>query len=342
TGRTLRRLSAFADVQSVLAACADEKPLWVSSPRGAKLRGDIERFSEHEPAYGELELVVPDGQILHALDWRHDTVVPLLRHVHRLTAPNPSYMTGPGTNTYIIGEPGNWAVIDPGPDDEQHVARIASFVGDGLKYILCTHAHLDHAPGAVILKRLTNAPILTAPAGTNSRSDWKFDPDRTLNHGDKLVLGDTTLRAIHTPGHASNHLCFLLEEDALLLSGDHINNGSTVVIDPPDGNMSDYLRALHDLLAEKIDFILPAHGYVLGPANVAIRHLIAHRLTREAKVLGAVRRAGKAGLDKLLPLVYDDVRPELHRVASRSLLAHLQKLSEDGLVTELSDQWQAA
>lgn len=341
TIRTLRRLAAFADVEAVLASCASDKPLWVSSPRGAQVRGDIERFSEHEPAYGELELVVPDGQILHALDWRHETVVPLLHNVHRLTAPNPGFMTGPGTNTYIIGEPGAWAVIDPGPDDERHVQRIAQFVGDGLKYILCTHAHPDHAPGAVILKRLTGAPIFGAPSGPNFRSEWKFVPDRTLSDGDRLMLGDTTLRAIHTPGHASNHLCFLLEEDALLISGDHINNGSTVVIDPPDGNMGDYLRALHSLLDEKIDFILPAHGFVLGPADQAIRQLIAHRLTREAKVLGAVRRAESGDLEKLLPLVYDDVRPELHRVASRSLLAHLQKLCEDGLVRESGQQWQA-
>ena len=341
TIRTLRRLAALPDVESVLKACASEKPLWVSSPRGGKLRGDIERFSEHEAAYGELELVVPDGQILHALDWNYAQPVPLLKNVVRLTCPNPGFMTGPGTNTYIIGEPGSWAVIDPGPDDESHVQRIADFVGDGLKYIICTHAHPDHAPGAVILKRLTDAPILGAPSGPHFRSEWKFTPDRTLNHGDKLVLGDTTMRTIHTPGHASNHLCFLLEEDALLVSGDHINNGSTVVIGPPDGNMGDYLRALNNLLEERIDFILPAHGYVLGPAEGAIRQLIAHRLSREAKVLGAVRRAGSAPLGTLLPLVYDDVRPELHQVASRSLLAHLEKLQEDGLVRESQEQWSA-
>jgi recombination protein RecT len=341
TIRTLRRLAAMPDVAAVLAACSGDRPLWVSSPRGALYKGDVERFSEHEPPYGELELVVPDGRVLHSLDWQHERAVPLLKNVLRLTAPNPGYMTGPGTNTYIVGEAGQWAVIDPGPDDERHVQRIAELVGDGLKYILCTHAHPDHAPGAAILKRLTGAPILGAPSGPNFRSEWQFTPDRTLVDGERLALGDTTLRAVHTPGHASNHLCFLLEEDRLLLSGDHINNGSTVVIDPPDGNMADYLEALHRLLHEPIDYILPAHGWALGPAHEAIRHLINHRMAREAKVLGAVRRARSAPMGQLLPVVYDDVRPELHAVATRSLLAHMQKLQEDGLVEQVDDRWNA-
>ena len=339
TIRTLRRLAMMPDVDAVLAACAGDHPLWVSSPRGAHLRGDVERFSEDEAPFGELELVVPDGRVLHSLDWQHERAVPLLHNVQRLTAPNPGYMTGPGTNSYLVGGPGNWAVIDPGPDDERHVRRIAECVGDGLKYILCTHAHPDHSPGAAILKRLTGAPILGAPSGPHFRSEWQFTPDRTLEDGERLELGDSTLRVLHTPGHASNHLCFLLEEDALLFSGDHINNGSTVVIDPPDGNMSDYLRALHRLLDENIDYILPAHGWVLGPAHAAIRHLIAHRMTREAKVLGAVRRAKSAPLGQLLPIVYDDVRPALHAVATRSLLAHLQKLEQDGLVKHADERW---
>ena len=341
TIRTLRRLADMPSVDDVLRACSADRPLWVSSPRGGRLGGDVERFSEHEPPYGELELVVPDGRVLHSLDWQHEQAVPLLSNVQRLTAPNPGFMTGPGTNTYIVGEPGQWAVIDPGPDDEQHVRRIAGIVGDGLKYILCTHAHPDHAPGAAILKRLTGAPILGAPSGPHFRSEWHFTPDRTLTDGERLALGDSTLRVIHTPGHASNHLCFLLEEDRLLFSGDHINNGSTVVIDPPDGDMSAYLEALHRLLHEPIDYILPAHGWVLGPAPEAIRHLISHRKAREAKVLGAVRRARSAPLGQLLPVVYDDVRPQLHAVASRSLLAHLQKLQDEGLVEHAGEHWVA-
>ena len=343
TIRTLRRLAQFADVQSVLDQCVSEKPLWTSSPRGAMLRDQIERFSEHEPPYGELELIVPDGRLLHSLDWQHEKPVALLRNVMRLTAPNPGRMTGPGTNTYIIGEPeAGYLVIDPGPDLSIHVQRIAAIVGNGLKAILCTHAHPDHSPGAVELKALTGAPIFGAPSGPNFRSEWQFTPDRTLAHGERIGVAGSTLKVIHTPGHASNHLCFLLEEDALLISGDHINNGSTVVIDPPDGNMRDYLQALQDLLQEPIEYILPAHGWVLGFAHESIRQLIAHRLKREGKVLSSVKRTGGGTVDELVRAVYDDVDAIMHPVAKRSLLAHLEKLALDNQVTVSSaGHWQA-
>lgn len=331
TIRTLRRLAMFPTSQSVLDACATERPLWVSSPRGAHFRGQVERYSEHEPPYGELQLVVPDGRLLHTLDWQHEKPVGLLRNVQRLTAPNPGRMTGPGTNTYIVGEPGGgYIVIDPGPDLSIHVQRIAAIVGQELRAIVCTHAHPDHSPGAVELKALTGAPILGAPSGPNFRSEWQFTPDRTLVDGERIGVAGSTLRVIHTPGHASNHLCFLLEEDRLLFSGDHINNGSTVVIDPPDGNMRDYLAALEALKAEAIDYILPAHGWVLGFAQEAIRQLIAHRLKREAKVLAALQAQGHSSLDDLVKRVYDDVDPIMHPVAKRSLLAHLEKLVADG------------
>lgn len=343
TIRTLRRLAQMPRVEAVLDACSSDRPLWKSSPRGAYLKGEVERYMETDPPYGEIELVAPDGQLVHTLDWNYEKPVRLLKNVQRLTCPNPGRMTGAGTNTYIIGEPGAYAVVDPGPIEPAHIERIAAIVGKDLKYILCTHAHPDHSPGAAPLKELTGAPILGAPSGPNFRSEWQFTPDRTLAHGDRLAVGDTTLRVIHTPGHASNHLCFLLEEDRLLLSGDHINNGSTVVIDPPDGNMHDYLKALEALLQEPIDYILPAHGWVLGFAHQAVRALIGHRLARERKVLDAVKAKGSATLQQLLPLVYDDVDPVIHPVAARSLLAHLEKLALDGAVTRgTGDTWAAA
>ncbi|HPA88776.1 MAG TPA: MBL fold metallo-hydrolase [Quisquiliibacterium sp.] len=341
TVRTLRRLAQMPDVDAVLGSCSSDRPLWVSSPRGGHLKGEIARFSEHEPAFGELELVSPDGRIGHALDWQHEKAVPLLKNVQRLTAPNPGRMTGPGTNTYIIGEPGAYAVIDPGPDDPVHIERIAALVGRDLKYILCTHAHPDHSPGAAPLKAITGAPILGAPSGPNFRSEWQFTPDRTLSDGERIAVGDTTMKAIHTPGHASNHLCFLLEEDGLLLSGDHINNGSTVVIDPPDGDMKAYLEALERLLTEDFDYILPAHGWVLGFAHESIRQLIAHRLKREAKVLSAVRALKRGTMQQLLPRVYDDVDPIMYPVAQRSLLAHLLKLEADLTIRRSGEEWAA-
>ncbi len=341
TVRTLRRLAQMPSVTTVLENCASDRPLWVSSPRGGHYKGEIARFSEHEPAFGELELVSPDGRLAHSLDWQHEKAVPLLKNVQRLTAPNPGRMTGPGTNTYIVGEPGAYAVIDPGPDDPVHIERIAAIVGKDLKYILCTHSHPDHSPGAAPLKKITGAPILGAPSGPHFRSEWQFTPDRTLSDGERLTVGDTTLKVLHTPGHASNHLCFLLEEDRLLLSGDHINNGSTVVIDPPDGDMKAYLDALERLLGESFDYILPAHGWVLGFAHESIRQLIAHRLKRESKVLSAVRDLKRGTMQQLLPKVYDDVDPIMYPVAQRSLLAHLLKLEADLAIRRSGEEWAA-
>ncbi|MEZ5727686.1 MAG: MBL fold metallo-hydrolase [Burkholderiaceae bacterium] len=247
TIRTLRRLAAFNSVDEVIDQCRSESPLWVSSPRAANLRGEVERFSEHEAPYGELELIVPDGRILHSLDWQHEKAVALLKHVSRLTAPNPGMMTGPGTNTYIIGDAvSGFAVIDPGPDDPAHIDRIAKIVGDRLVYALCTHSHPDHSPGASLLQARCGGEILGRASGESVQHLWPFTPDRTIEDGERIRVGDSTLLAIHTPGHASNHLCFYLEEDGLLFSGDHINNGSTVVIGPPDGNMKAYLDALDD------------------------------------------------------------------------------------------------
>lgn len=340
TIRTLRRLAQMPRVDAVLDACSSDRPLWVSSPRGAWLKGEVERYMETDPPYGEIELVSPDGQLVHSLDWDYEKPVRLLKNVQRLTCPNPGKMTGAGTNTYIVGEPGAYAVIDPGPVEPAHIERIAAIVGKDLKYILCTHSHPDHSPGAAPLKELTGAPILGAPSGPHFRSEWQFTPDRTLLDGERLAVGDTTLRVIHTPGHASNHLCFLQEEDRLLYSGDHINNGSTVVIDPPDGDMHAYLKSLRALLDEPIDYILPAHGWVLGFAHQSIRQLIEHRLGRERKVLDAVKAKGPATLKELLPLVYDDVDPLIHPVAARSLLAHLEKLALDGVITRgPGDTW---
>ena len=352
TERTLRRLQRFADAEAVLAACASERPLFVSSPRAGYLRGQVERFDEFEMQFGELELTTPDGRILHQLDWQHERAVPLLRNVQRLTAPNPGMMTGPGTNTYIIGDDdAGYAVIDPGPADPVHVDRIAALVGDRLRYILCTHAHSDHSPGAFLLQDRIAAPILGRRWGPRVREEdtgslreadpAAFVPDRMLEDGEELQLGDSTLRAVFTPGHASNHLCFLLVEDGLLFSGDHINNGQTVVINPPDGDMKEYLDALERLHAMPLTYVLPAHGYVLGFARQAIRQLINHRLGREAKVLAAVQRQQRGTLEQLLPEVYGDVDPVLYPVAARSLLAHLEKLAQDGTIGRAGGRWTA-
>lgn len=339
TIRTLRQLSAFGSTDEILAHARGQKRVWISCPRAGWLRGQLERFSEDELPYGELELVTPDGRAEHSLDWQSERVVPLLRHVHRLTAPNPGRMTGPGTNTYIVGEPGDWLVIDPGPDDAGHVARILDFVGDGLKTIVCTHGHPDHLPGAMPLQQRTGAPILGRASGEGFAREWTFRPDRELVDGETLRVGDSTLRVLHTPGHAEHHVCLLLVEDGLLFSGDHILNGSTTVIDPPDGDMRAYVESLERLSREPFEFILPAHGHVIARGKTEVARLIAHRMAREAKVVDALQRTGGGTLDELVRFAYDDVDPILHPVAKRSLTAHLLKLRDEQRADEHAGRW---
>ena len=366
TIRTLERFAPFATVDDVLAACAHDQPLWASCPRAGFYQGKESRHMEHEACFGELAMVCPDGHIVHHLDWQHDKPVPLLQHVMRLTAPNPGMMTGPGTNTYIVGTAGTgYIVIDPGPNNAGHVQRIFDATGGDIGAIVCTHSHADHSPAARPLQALVHAalkstrntltetsrvcPILGMPSAATSRPSAQFTPDKLLQNKELLAQylrwseGENainfTLQAIHTPGHAANHLCLVLQEDGLLFSGDHILNGSTTIIDPPDGNMTDYLNSLDTLAAAcdqySIDFILPAHGYVLthcagtdhaGGARRAIEALKAHRLKREAKVLVAMQKLPEGSIEDLVPLAYDDVNPQLWPIAARSLTAHVERI----------------
>lgn len=345
TLHTLRRLQGFGSVDEIIDHTAAQRQVKISTSRGGRLRGRIERFGDEDLPFGELELVSPDGSnVEHSLDWQSERAVPLLRHVHRLTAPNPGRMTGPGTNTYLVGGPGDWLVIDPGPDDPAHIERIAAFVGDGLKTIVCTHAHPDHAPGAAPLQRRTGARIVGRRSGPHFNPAWAFTPDEELEDGERLRVGDSTLRVLHTPGHTGHHVCLLLEEDGLLFSGDHILNGSTTVIDPPDGDMRAYVASLERLAAEPFEYILPAHGHAIARAKTEIARLIAHRMAREAKVVEALDRLGGGTLAELVKLAYDDVDPILHPVATRSLTAHLLKLRDEKRATldERSSRWEPA
>ncbi|MCM2346329.1 MAG: MBL fold metallo-hydrolase [Acidovorax soli] len=349
TIRTLQRLAKFASTQAVLDAVAHEQPLWVSCPRAGMLAGKEARYMEDEAPFGELALVCPDGQIVHPLDWQAERPVPLLRNVMRLTAPNPGVMTGPGTNSYLVGDPATgFIAIDPGPADAEHLDKLWRAAGGDIRMIVCTHSHADHSPGAAPLQALcvqagqARPPILGLPSAPTARAASQFTPDRSLQNNELLALtGQSpegkithTLQIIHTPGHAANHLCLLLQEDGLLFSGDHILNGSTTVIDPPDGNMADYLDSLDRLDAacaeHGVEFILPAHGYVLGGpihgARSAIARLKAHRLAREAKVLAAMQALPDGSMADWVQHAYDDVPPRLWPVAQRSLLAHVERI----------------
>lgn len=265
-------------------------------------------------------------------------VVELSPLVRRVTAPNPGMMTGPGTNAYIVGT-SKLALIDPGPEIESHRDVILKNVGDRLKWILCTHTHRDHSPGAAALKQATGAEVIGMPAPQFDNQDTSFAPDRVFKNGDVLDCGDFRLRAVHTPGHASNHLCYLLDREKLLFTGDHVMQGSTVVINPPDGNMVAYLASLESLLALDISRIAPGHGHPIDNPHAEARRLVAHRLQREQKVVDAFAARNPATIDGLVSIVYSDVSPRLHQVAKRSLHAHLLKLLHDGRVEKQGEGW---
>ena len=346
TIRTLERLLQYANVEAVLADCArTDEPLWTSCPRAGLLAGHEARYMEHEQPYGELELVCPDGQMLHALDWQSEAPVALLKNVQRLTAPNAGFMTGPGTNSYLVGDPDTgYVAIDPGPADAEHLERLWRAAGGQIKAIVCTHSHPDHSPGAAPLQALcvqagrAAPPILGLPSAPTARAASEFTPDLPLQNNELVALHSSrpgheithTLRAVHTPGHAANHLCLVLEEDGLLFSGDHILNGSTTVVDPPDGDMTAYLDSLdrlaHLCAGEDLRFILPAHGYVLGDAAGQIARLKAHRLAREAKILAAMQARPEGSMDDWVALAYDDVPERVWPLAKRSMLAHVERL----------------
>ena len=362
TIRTLERLLTHASVDALLQACAaTEQPLWTSCPRAGLLAGREARFMEHEHPYGELALVCPDGQIVHELDWQTGQTVALLKNVLRLTAPNPGVMTGPGTNSYLVGDPDTgYVVIDPGPADPEHIDKLWRAAGGDIRMIVCTHSHPDHSPGAQPLQALceqhgqARPPVLGLPSAATARVASNFSPDRTLLNNELLrliprgLMADLpsnyghTLQVMHTPGHAANHLCLVLLEDGLLFSGDHILNGSTTVIDPPDGDMTAYLDSLDRLATActelQIKFILPAHGYVIGgdagEAAQAIAHLKAHRLKREAKILKVMQALPQGTLDDWVQQAYDDVPPRMWPVAKRSLMAHVARI-EAGLALQV-------
>jgi glyoxylase-like metal-dependent hydrolase (beta-lactamase superfamily II) len=265
-------------------------------------------------------------------------VVQVSALARRVTAPNPGMMTGPGTNTYVAGNDA-LALIDPGPESDVHLQAILAVVGDRLRWILCTHTHFDHSPGARALKAATGAEVIGMPAPEHGNQDTAFAPDRVFKDGDVLDCGAFTLRAVHTPGHASNHLCYLLDREKLLFTGDHIMQGSTVVINPPDGDMIAYLQSLELLLALDIARVAPGHGHPIDEPHAEARRLIAHRLQREQKVVDAFGASNPATLDELVPIVYSDTAPRLHPVARRSLHAHLLKLVHDGRVWQQGERW---
>jgi glyoxylase-like metal-dependent hydrolase (beta-lactamase superfamily II) len=242
--------------------------------------------------------------------------------VRRVLAPNPGVMTGPGTNTYLVGID-EVAVIDPGIEDDGHLDAIVGCGGDRIRWIFCTHTHPDHSPGAAALKKRTGAEVLAF----ESRDG--LEVDTAIEDGYQIEATEFRLSAVHTPGHASNHLCYLLEEERLLFSGDHIMQGSTVVIAPPDGDMAEYLRSLERVRSLRLRSIAPGHGHLIDEPNAIIDEYITHRLERERQVLDAVA-GGDRTTAEIVARLYPDLIDELVIRARHTVHAHLRKLAADG------------
>lgn len=274
-----------------------------------------------------------------------ESVAPLVR---RVLARNPSPYTYTGTQTYVVGEGREVAVIDPGPAEQEHLDAIVAAIGDArLIAICCTHTHRDHSPGAAPLKARTGAPVIgCAPltlTDTGPRADASFDadyaPDRVLGDGEKLTGDGWTLTAIETPGHTSNHLCFALEETGALFTGDHVMGWSTSVVSPPDGDMTDYLRSLELLYERKQDTIyLPAHGPLVDRPHRLVRGMIGHRRSREKQIQRQIEE-GRTRIPDMVERMYKGLDERLFPAAQRSVLAHLIDLERRALVERFGEDW---
>lgn len=275
-------------------------------------------------------------------------VSPLVR---RVLAHNPSPFSYTGTQTYIVGH-GEVAVVDPGPlgDDPEHIAALIRILAEEkVTAILCTHTHRDHSPAAAPLAAATGAPIIgCAPLvleDDGPRADASFDatyaPDRVLEDGGQLAGPGWTLTALATPGHTSNHLCFALEEEKALFTGDHVMGWSTSVVSPPDGDMAAYMRSLALLMDREDSIYYPAHGAPIENPKRLVRGMMGHRKQREGQILRLLE-AGTGHIPDMVASMYKGVDKRLHPAAGRSVLAHLIDLRDRGLVTGEAENWALA
>ena len=252
--------------------------------------------------------------------------------VHVVLAPNPSAMTGPGTNTYVVGA-GPTCVIDPAVDDDAYMEEVLRVAGE-VEAILVTHRHSDHTGGIARLKEATGAPVRAF--GTEPAGGADVEP---LDDGDLLDIGGARLSVLHCPGHASDHLCFSLEGAASLFAGDNVLGEGTAVIMPPDGDMKTYLRTLRRLAGLNLDRIYPGHFRPLHGGQQVIEGYLAHRADRERQVKEALG-SGASSVPEIVAVVYTDTPPHLHPVAEYQVLAHLEMLEEQGLVHRAGERWE--
>ncbi len=278
-------------------------------------------------------------------DPNYGEAVELAAGLRRLTARNPGPFTFFGTNTYLVGTK-RLVVVDPGPDLGEHIAAILKATqGATIEAILVTHTHVDHSPGARLLKESTGAPIVGCGPHRPARAlledeinlldasgDKEHSPDRRLTEGEVLSVAGLTLETIETPGHTANHLCFALQGENVLFSADHVMGWSTSVVAPPDGSMRDYMASIDKLLDRPESFYLPGHGGAISDALPYVRDLKQHRLSREAAILGKLQEKA-CTIPEIVASLYADVDPRLHGAAGMSVFAHLEDLVERGRVT---------
>ena len=346
TQTTLALIGRFDAVAALLAWARAPREIGLIMPRVGVGSQGMRPVLPDEPAWAEIGRLDPAGHGTSCYDIQVGTPVRLSPRLIRVTANNGSMMTGPGTNTYLIGggARNEWAVIDPGPLDAAHVEAIINAAPGPIRWIFATHTHNDHSPACAPLKARSGALVHGRIATHPQWQDAGFAPDVLLQGGERFELPapdgtTTTLHAIRTPGHASNHVCYLLEEEKLLFTGDHVMQQSTVVINPPDGDMAAYIASLRELSERDLDWLAPGHGFLMAKPRQAMEGIVAHRLKREAKVIAAMRALGPADADALLARVYDDVQPRLLPMAMRSLTAHLHKLRDDGAAGEREGRW---
>lgn len=279
------------------------------------------------------------------------TLLQMSPRIGRVLAPNPSPFTYTGTQTYLVGT-SDLAVIDPGPDDADHLdALLAAIGGRPVRAILCTHTHRDHSPAARPLSAQTGARVTgCAPLVLDDdgpRADAAFDPtyrpDRVLADGEQVRGEGWTLDALATPGHTSNHLCFALAEENALFTGDHVMGWSTSVISPPDGDMADYMRSMQRLLDRDDAIYYPAHGDPVENPRRLVRGMMGHRKQREGQIMRFLERNGASTIPDMVAEMYKGIDPRLHSAAGRSVLAHLIDLDGRGLAASAGDGlWRTA
>lgn len=292
--------------------------------------------------FSRMELVQPIRPYTHA-----ERLEPLVR---RVLARNPSAFTFTGTQSYIVGSGPDVAVIDPGPDEPEHLAALVDAIGmANVVAICCTHTHRDHSPAAAPLAAMTGAPIVgCAPLTLDDegpRADAAFDafyrPDRVLSDGERITGTGWTLEAVTTPGHTSNHVCFALPESGALFTGDHVMGWSTSVVSPPDGDMTDYMASLQKLQEREDRVYYPAHGPAVDKPRQLVRGMMGHRRSREKQILRQIGE-GRTRITEMVPLMYKGVDELLWPAAGRSVHAHLIDLARRGLVAQAGDVWALA